>query len=375
MKKIIFFLFLVIPIFSYGKDKLAVTIFYSPHCKACFELKNEFLPPLEEKYKDKVEWRILNADDNPSNLKMLYALTEKFEKKKARYPSILVGNIFLSGGGEIKLRLNEAIETNLKRKTSTLPFFEVDLVKVFKNLSVFTVMGSGLIDGVNPCAFAVIVFFISFLAVYGYRKREVVYVGLFYCLAVFVTYLFIGLGLFKFLYSLAGFYLLIRFFYYFVAVFCFLLAGLALYDYFKFKKTKESEGLILQLPKFMKKRINLIIGSKLRERGERGVIGLSATAFVVGFLVSLLEAVCTGQVYLPTIVFILKNESLRLKAVTYLFLYNFMFILPLVVIFLLSLLGFNSQKFNRFLKQNLGRIKIIMAVVFFLLGAFILWLS
>ncbi|MBU1134146.1 MAG: hypothetical protein KJ569_04440, partial [Candidatus Omnitrophica bacterium] len=130
-----------------------------------------------------------------------------------------------------------------------------------------------------------------------------------------------------------------------------------------------------QLPKFMKKRINLIIGSKLRERGERGVIGLSATAFVVGFLVSLLEAVCTGQVYLPTIVFILKNESLRLKAVTYLFLYNFMFILPLVVIFLLSLLGFNSQKFNRFLKQNLGIIKIIMAVVFFLLGAFILWLS
>lgn len=375
MKKIIFFLFLVIPIFSYGKDKLAVTIFYSPHCKACFELKNEFLPPLEEKYKDKVEWRILNADDNPSNLKMLYALTEKFEKKKARYPSILVGNIFLSGGGEIKLRLNEAIETNLKRKTSTLPFFEVDLVKVFKNLSVFTVMGSGLIDGVNPCAFAVIVFFISFLAVYGYRKREVVYVGLFYCLAVFLTYLLIGLGLFKFLYSLAGFYLLIRFFYYFVAVFCFFLCGLALYDYFKFKKTKESEGLILQLPKFMKKRINLIIGSKLRDKKERGVIGLSATAFVVGFLVSLLEAVCTGQVYIPTIVFILKNESLRLKAVTYLFLYNFMFILPLVVIFLLSLLGFNSQKFNRFLKQNLGRIKIIMAVVFFLLGAFILWLS
>jgi len=148
----------------------------------------------------------------------------------------------------------------------------------------------------------------------------------------------------------------------------------ALYDYYKFKKTGRSQEAILQLPKFLKKRINIVIGSRMREK-KGGIWGLCVSSFVVGFLVSLLEAVCTGQVYIPTIVFILKNTDLKLKAATYLFLYNFMFILPLIVIFLLSLVGVSSTKFNNFLKKNLGRIKILMALVFFCLGLFILVLS
>jgi cytochrome c biogenesis protein CcdA len=89
--------------------------------------------------------------------------------------------------------------------------------------------------------------------------------------------------------------------------------------------------------------------------------------------VSLLEAACTGQVYLPTIVYIVKNTKLRLKALTYLILYNLMFILPLIVIFILSLVGFSSQKFNVFLKKHLGTIKIILAFIFLLLGLLVIW--
>jgi hypothetical protein len=150
---------------------------------------------------------------------------------------------------------------------------------------------------------------------------------------------------------------------------------LAVYDYFKFRKTKNSDEAILQLPKFLKKRINITIGSRMREKKGFNAWGLVATSSMVGFLVSLLEAACTGQVYVPTIVFILKNTNLRLKAATYLVIYNLMFILPLVVIFLLSLFGVSSAKFNNFLKRNVGKIKIFMAFIFFILGAFILGLS
>ncbi len=375
-KKAIFFLLilLILPIPSFAQEKVTATLFYSTHCKICHELREEFLSQIEEKYKESVVWQELNTSEDVDSLNLLISLTKQFSLEEALIPSILVGDTFLVGGKEIEENLDLAIKVALKAEKSPISFLKTDLIDFFKNFSVFTVIGNGLIDGINPCAFAVIVFFISFLGVYGYRKAEVIYVGTFYCLAVFITYLLIGLGFFNFFYSLEQTYLIVKVFYYFVALFCFLMAIAAFYDYYKFKKTGRSEKTILQLPKFLKKRINIVIGSRMREK-KGGISGLCISSFIVGFLVSLLEAVCTGQVYLPTIVFILKNTDLKLKAATYLFLYNFMFILPLIVIFLLSLVGVSSSRFNDFLKKNLGRIKILMALVFFCLGLFIVVLS
>lgn len=376
MKKIILILLLLLsPVFSYCEEKLTVTFFYSPYCKACLDVKTQFLPAVKDKYKDKIEFKELDTYSSSSNLSLLLSLGARFKEGKVTTPTIWIGDELIVGKKEIESRLEERIEFYLNQMPHTpVRFFKVDILQVFRKLSVFTVVGSGLIDGINPCAFAVIVFFVSFLTVYGYKKREIILVGFSYCFAVFLTYLLIGLGFFEFLYKLAGYYLIIKFFYILVSLFCFSLFTLSLHDYFKFKKTGESDAAVLQLPKFFKKKINIIIGSRLRDKSEskgkneRGAIDLMLTSFGAGFLVSLLEAVCTGQVYLPTIVFILKNTSLRIKAVTYLVLYNLMFILPLIVIFFLSLLGFSSQKFNNFLKRNVGGIKLLMAVLFFILG-------
>jgi len=335
-------------------------------------LKKEVFPKLEEKYKGKLEWDYRNTAEDPKALSLLISVTEQFGGKSAFVPAVLAGDYFLVGKKSITQNIETAIKSYLKTKEKPLSFLKKDLVDFFKKFSVFTIMGSGLVDGINPCAFAVIVFFISFLAVYGYRKREIICVGIFYCLAVFITYLLIGLGVFKFLYSIGYIYKLIKAFYYFIALFCFSLAGFALYDYFKYKKTGSSGETILQLPKIFKKQINVIIGSRLRERKQESLLSLAVSSLAIGFLVSLLEAVCTGQVYLPTIVFILKNTDLRFKALGYLLLYNFMFILPLIVVFLLSLLGVSSKRLNNFLKKNLGRIKILLAIVFICLGTLIL---
>jgi cytochrome c biogenesis protein CcdA len=360
---------------SKDTNKPDVILFYSQHCKACLELKKEFIPEIKEKYAGRVNWQELDIQEKEENLTKLMAVSMRLRNNEGLVPAILVGDTLLVGKTEIKEKIVPSIDLAISAKKSFLGIINIDLLQVFKKISIFTVIMSGLIDGVNPCAFAVIVFFISFLAVYGYRRREIIYVGVSYCFAVFITYLLIGLGFFNFLYSLTGFYAAIKIFYYFIAGFCFVLSGLALYDYFRFKKTKETEGLILQLPGFLKKRINETIGSRLRNKKDENAISLCVSAFAVGFLVSLLEAVCTGQVYLPTIVLILKSTNLRLKAFTYLIIYNLMFILPLICVFVLSLLGFSSQKFNDFLKKNLAVIKLLMFVLFFLLGFVLIWLS
>jgi len=356
--------------------KLAVIVFYSVHCKICMELEKEFLPPLKEKYKNKITWEELETSSNSANLMRLVTLSVRLRNDDGHVPSILVGNQLLIGKEEIKNKLAGSIDRELAAKSGPLGFLKVDILQIFKKISIFTVIASGLIDGINPCAFAVIVFFVSFLAVYGYRKREIIYVGTSYCFAVFLTYLLIGLGFFNFLYSLTNFYSIIKIFYYFIAAFCFILSALALYDFFKFKRTKQTDGMVLQLPHFFKKRINEIIGMHLRKKQDEGVLSLAISAFVVGFLVSILEGACTGQVYLPTIVLILKNTNMRAMAFTYLIIYNLMFILPLVVVFLFSFfVGSRGKEADAFLKNNMAAIKFLMFLLFLLLGLVILWIS
>jgi len=56
-------------------------------------------------------------------------------------------------------------------------------------------------------------------------------------------------------------------------------------------------------------------------------------AAATGFLVSVLELACTGQIYLPTLIFISHVPELRANALIYLLVYNFMFVIPLIVVF------------------------------------------
>jgi cytochrome c biogenesis protein CcdA len=63
-------------------------------------------------------------------------------------------------------------------------------------------------------------------------------------------------------------------------------------------------------------------------------VGVRSVTFITGVVISIIELACTGQVYLPTILFVLGVPELRLQAGVYLVLYNLMFVLPLVVVFL-----------------------------------------
>ena len=50
-------------------------------------------------------------------------------------------------------------------------------------------------------------------------------------------------------------------------------------------------------------------------------------------------------------------------------------LLPVVLVFLLSFLGFSSQNLNNLLKKNMGVIKLLMCGLFLTLGMLILWMG
>ena len=244
---------------------------------------------------------------------------------------------------------------------------------MFSQITAWAIIGAGLADGINPCAFAVIVFFISFLAVYKYNRKEVILVGISYCASVFAVYVLLGFGAFRFLYAMKGFTYVTLIVQWVTIGLCAIFFVLSLYDFMIYQRTKKSEKMLLQLPKSYKRFIHKVMHFFLGEKhGSSWLLMLAACS--VGFSVSLVEAVCTGQVYLPTIMIILKEADKHFfKAAEYLLLYNLMFIVPLVLVFVLAVCGKESATFNNWLKKHLGLTKLLLCCVF--LGLLVLLLA
>jgi cytochrome c biogenesis protein CcdA len=243
---------------------------------------------------------------------------------------------------------------------------EQGIVDRFMSFGVLTVLGAGLIDGLNPCAFATLVFFVSYLAFTGRRGRDILFVGLSFTLGVFLTYLLVGVGLLKVVQSLSFFTALGRWVYLLTALLCVTLAILTFRDYSRVQKGQPSD-MTLRLPMNLRRRINKVIRESAQMRA------FVAVAFFTGFVVSLLELACTGQVYLPTIIYVMSQPELAAQAVLYLLLYCLMFILPLVVVFILSYFGTSSEQLGQFVNRHTSKIKLVTGVLFVGLALWMTW--
>ncbi len=240
------------------------------------------------------------------------------------------------------------------------------IVGNFQSFGVLTVMGAGLIDGLNPCAFATLVFFVSYMALTGRRGRDILFVGIAFTLGVFLTYLLVGVGFLKIVQSLSFFGALGKWVYLLTAVICAVLAILTFRDYFRARKGKATE-MTLKLPMNLRRRINKVI----RENAQTRAFVLMA--FVTGFVVSLIELACTGQVYLPTIVYVMSKPELAAQAFLYLVLYCLMFVLPLIVVFVLSYFGATSDQLGRFVNHHTATIKLFTGLLFVGLALWMTW--
>jgi cytochrome c-type biogenesis protein len=205
-------------------------------------------------------------------------------------------------------------------------------------LTLPTIIVAGVIDGINPCAFTLLLLFITALlatlgnagpdAVSLARRRMLLNGGAF-IFAIFLAYLILGTGLMQVSTVLAQNHLGARL----GALLSILLGLWMLKDYFL-----PGFGPKLAAPRW-------IAG---RARGVDGAASV-ATMFGLGALISLCTVPCSGAVYIAIISLLALQESFALSY-SYLLLYNVMFILPLVVI----LLAASSRPgLNRMARWNL----------------------
>lgn len=184
------------------------------------------------------------------------------------------------------------------------------------------VIVAGLVDGINPCAFTVLLLFITALlatvqagpaastSMNAIRLR-ILGMGSIYITAIFLTYLALGVGLLTSIDFFTRQHLPARF----GALLAILFGLWMLKDFFL-----PDWGWRLQAP------------AKVAVLARQSARKATLPALIVGgFLIGLCTVPCSGAVYLA-VLSLLALQPTALLGYSYLVLYNVVFILPLVVI-------------------------------------------
>jgi len=359
---------------EYSENKKIVIVYFNePKCPKCARVE-KCLEHIEKKYANVI---IHRKKDNDENKKLLQAFNDYYHTNPELHlvtPAVFIGDSSFIREDAADNRILGAVEKYLSTGAEDpLPKIalledqaETTIQKRFQQFGIFAIIMAGLLDGINPCAFTTIIFFISYLSFLGRRKKEIIVVGISYSLSVFLTYFLIGLGVLEVLIYLQIFSIISKVFIGLTGLLAVVLSLFSIFNFFKVKKGEENE-IALQLPTRVKQRIHKTIREYSKTRN------LIFGALITGFFVSIFELACTGQVYLPTITFMVHHPQYQMKATFLLFLYNFMFIVPLIIIFMLAYKGLTSKQLTKIWKGKLESIELAIALLFMLLGAFLIY--
>jgi cytochrome c biogenesis protein CcdA len=190
----------------------------------------------------------------------------------------------------------------------------------------------------------------------GRKKKEVLIAGSVFCATVFVGYTAAGFGLFQVFRRLPVFSSAANGFKFFLAAVLILLAIFSAYDAYVFSRGAVSSAM-LKMPILARRKIHEIA------RGAVRGPALFAGLIVLGLAVTIFEFSCTGQVYLPVIMHLARTGADG-RAFFYLVLYNAVFLLPLLSVFVAAYFGLASKKIEVFFRDRLAVVKLGTAVMF-----------
>lgn len=216
------------------------------------------------------------------------------------------------------------------------------------------VVVNGLIDSFNPCAIGVLLVYVALLLGTNAPRSFILIFGGFYILATYITYFLIGLGILHVIHLFG-----IPHFFGWVAAILVLGFGLFyLKDYF--------------WPEWRIPLISPFLSSCRMIAWNRKLTLLSAV--VLGFLIGVCEFPCSGGIYLGTVALLSLKETFW-KGIFYLMVYNLMFIIPLVVIFILATRKEVLAKVRKIQAGTSSKVKLIFGFTMVLLGiTLISWL-
>jgi cytochrome c biogenesis protein CcdA len=360
-----------------AKHQLVAHYYFTPGCKMC-EPTNKAIRAVEKKYGErlKVEWHNLHKNEAAFEeyLKRLMAMNIEDTPKLA----VFIGDKYIGTGEKIiqqfapmtdklfaEIGSNPTTAVTVNPQPSPTRTEELSEKELTRRSSLFVIITGGLVDGVNPCAFATVILFVSMLSGLGKGRKEILYVGLSFILAVFITYIGIGLLLFEVRGYLVKFKTVSRVIDWGAFGLVVVAAILSIVDAVQALRTDGKGEMLLVLPDTLKSRIR----KRLRLTAHSGA--LVATSFLTGVIIAFLESACTGQIYLPIVNILVKNQETRMEGLLKLLVYNVMFILPLLAVFLAVFWGMTSEQVANMARKRVWITKLCLAAVFLIMAGLI----
>lgn len=354
-------------------------------CRKCARVEKQ-LAFYQRKFPDISIRRLNSSEDN--NRYLQFAICKALNlpvEKRFLTPMLISGKETLFGDSlsdmDIQRFLNEAPANPFWQnwnEQEALSAAEKETDAFSAQITWTAVLAGGLVDGLNPCAFSVILFLAAMLGVGGtgsnkrsldphQRKQSIFRLGCCFCAGVFACYFLLGMGMSAALEKIQSSRSLISLLFRVTGVICLLFFIAACVDV-AFALKKGAGGMRFGLPASFRNKIHSLIRHNAAGRSASLVSGLILAG--IGFVVSSLELVCTGQIYLPVLMLI--NRTAAVNSILLLAVYNLAFIAPLVLLVYLAAKTAGSTSIAKWMQNHVvimraavGILALLFAILMF----------
>lgn len=293
-----------------------IVFFYNTNCGAC-HLAMTYLSEYNLAHPGVIinSYDLFNSSDNKA---LFEEYKTAYHRPYVSVPSVFIGNAGLEGEQAIRDNFEKLVAWYEKNKGNVSELPEGipgnSIKKTHRTvISIPLVVIAGIVDGINPCASAVLIFLLILLMHIRQKKRTIL-AGLVFSSAVYFMYFVSGTGL----YNIPGIAGILKGYSLVVSIVAVVLGLLLIRN-----SIAHGKAGIVRLPDSPKERIT----RKLK-------VMIIPIAFALGLLIGILELSCTGGIYLAIQDMITFRVNI-IQGLVYLILYNLAFIIPLLVITML----------------------------------------
>jgi cytochrome c biogenesis protein CcdA/glutaredoxin len=355
----LFFVLFFLPQTLFSENQFDANFFYGDGCSHCAAVE-PLIDHLKEKYSE-VTFAKHEVYKNRENLTLLNSFYDQrgVDNNRRGVPVLFVGDEMLLGDKEIEIRAEQEIKKIISERLSEKQNNEIEIsnatavssknVSDWQQVAIPTLIGAAVVDSINPCAMAVLVILLTALLASGSKKRAL-YAGLAFTVSIYISYLAFGFGLFSALHfsGLAGWFNKV------IGIIAILIGLANIKDFFWYG----GGGFIMEIPQSWRPKMKSLLKSTTTPLG----------AFLIGFVVMLFELPCTGGPYF-VILSLLAEKTTQTQAIPLLLLYNFFFILPLLIITFLIFVGYSSvDKIENWRNKNLRVLHLVAGIIMCALG-------
>lgn len=336
--------------FVAAASEVNIVYFYENGCPHCARI-DEFLQRMQQTYEEiEIDSYEIHAE---GAIMLLHRLEALYGEEQLDVPIMFIDDQCFHGAGRaveynIEQEIRQSIDSGSTSPLDRLAKSEHANSSATRKLTIPAVLAAAAVDAVNPCACAVLILLLGTLIAAG-KRRKIIGAGLAFTAATYISYLLMGLGLYTAIQATR----LQHMIYLIVACLAIVVGLWEMKDYLWYGR-----WFTIEVPNSWRPALKRITSSVTSVPG----------AFAVGFLVSLFLLPCTSGPYI-IILGLLAQTTTREYAIMMLALYNFIFVLPFIIITLGVAFGFTTTaRAEKWRRERLDKLHLITGIIMVALG-------